>query len=104
TMTMAMGTIYLMSKNHVAKIRFAMLDPCFISRHNVWRGILKPTKIAIRKAPIGINIFDTRKSAASNIDNEKIVTSPKIPNDKADGIPTKKISIPVTQVVFFRFV
>ena len=90
--------------SHDAKSLLPIVDPALISSQSTFFGILKAAKIAIINAPIGIKIFDTKKSAASKMMWPKIVMSPSIPKDKADGIPTIKIRIPVIHVTFFLFV
>ena len=55
------------------------------------------TKTAIRKAPTGIRILLTKKSAASKTDFPRIVTSDQTPKESAEGIPRKKISSPTNQ-------
>src|SRR3954463_15952636 len=64
--------------------------------------ILYETNTEISKAPIGINVLLTRKSAASKMLLPKIETSDNTLNDKADGTPTKNMRHPIIQDSRFR--
>src|SRR5690606_31455943 len=73
------------------------------SSNKISLGIFKWTKSDMDKAPIGIKILETRKSAVSNIFLPNRVKSLSTPADKADGIPSKKMNDPTIHAVFLRF-
>ena len=63
---------------------------------------MKPAKIEIANAPIGMPIRLVIISAKSKMDCPKMFTSESTPNDNALGIPMMKMSAPKTQEARLR--
>lgn len=97
TKIITIGATYFNSRYQIVKIFLLRDDPCDSSLNSTFFDIFKGTNIEIRRAPSGIRILLTRKSAASKMDLSNKVICPSSPKESADGIPTIKINIPTNQ-------
>ena len=100
---MAAGTMYRINPYQIGKITRPALDDIITSLARISRFIFVETNTEINRAPIGINRLLARKSIVSKMVLPKTDTSPRMPKERADGMPSKKTKKPAIQETFLRF-